>query len=131
FSACSRWVSGMSVHLLDGDHVSDRRDHPPDLGAVLLHHDVTDPLEAERAQRVPLVAQPADRRADLGDPEPTHQPPTPARARSSAAGATSSSGSPRRSATASGRSSIFSARTVACTMLIALSEPSDLLRTSW
>ena len=51
--------------------------------------------------------------------------------RSSAAGATSSTGRPRRAATASGRSSIFSAATVACTMLIALDEPSDLLSTSW
>ncbi len=47
-----------------------------------------------------------------------------------AAGATSSTGRPRRLATASGSSRLCSAATVACTTLIALSEPKDLASTS-
>src|SRR3954447_14380894 len=123
----------MSVHLLDGDQVAHRLHHPADLGTVLLHDDVADPLETERAQRVALVPLAADPGTGLRDLEPSHQPAVPvaARARSSGAGATSSIGSPRRAATASGRSRPFRAATVACTMLIALSEPSDLLSTSW
>src|SRR5690606_1486150 len=52
-------------------------------------------------------------------------------ARRSAAGATSSSGSPRRAATAAGSSRPCRAATVACTMLMAFDEPSDLVSTSW
>src|SRR4051812_34904212 len=48
-----------------------------------------------------------------------------------APGATSSTGRPRRVATASGDSSIFSAATAACTMLIGLDEPRLLESTSW
>ena len=48
-----------------------------------------------------------------------------------AAGATSSTGRPRRAATASGDSSIFSAATDACTMLIGFDEPRLLESTSW
>ena len=40
-----------------------------------------------------------------------------------AAGATSSTGRPRRAATCSGDSRLFSAATVACTMLIGFDEP--------
>ena len=57
--------------------------------------------------------------------------PPPPRAASMAAGATSSTGRPRRAATASGDSSLFSAATVACTMLIAFDEPRLLDSTSW
>src|SRR4051794_559932 len=109
-----------------------RVDHAPDLGPVFLHDDIADPLEPQAAQGVALVLLAADAGLLLGDFEARHQDPAPAaRARSSAAGATCSSERPRREATASGRSSPFSAATVACTMLMALSEPSDLLRTSW
>ena len=63
----------------------------------------------------------------LLDLEARHHWLTSARALSSAAGATSSTGRPRRAATASGSSSERSASTVACTMLIWFDEPSDLL----
>src|SRR6476469_9718952 len=43
----------------------------------------------------------------------------------------SSSGRPRRAATSSGRTRPFSAATVACTILIGLSEPRDFDNTSW
>src|SRR5919107_664567 len=122
----------MSVDLLVRHEVSHGRDDAADLGSVLLDDDVADALEAERAQRLPLVLLPADRRAGLGHLEPRHHAPVPAaRARSIAAGATCSSESPRRAATASGRSRPRSAATVAWTMLMALDEPSDLLSTSW
>ncbi len=76
-------------------------------------------LSPSEAQRVALVLLAADARPELGDLEPCHHAPVPAaRARSSAAGATSSSGRPRRAATSSGRSRPFSAATVACTTLI-------------
>ena len=45
----------MSVDLLDLDEVGDGVDHPTDLGTVLLHHDVTDALETQRAQGVALA----------------------------------------------------------------------------
>src|SRR6478672_6214129 len=109
-----------------------RPHHAADLGAVLLDHHVVQPLEPERAQRLALAARAADARALLGDLEPAHQDAPPAaRARSRCGGTTSSSGRPRRLATDSGRSRERSASTVAWTMLIALSDPSDLLSTSW
>src|SRR5690242_7770686 len=122
----------MSINLLDGDEMPHRVDHPADLGAIFLDDDVANPLQAQRAQGVALVLLAADLRTDLCDLQVSHQALTPAaRARSRAAGATSSIDSPRRAATSSGRSSPRSAATVACTTLIALSEPSDLLSTSW
>src|SRR6187551_1353917 len=128
----------MSVHFLDRHEVTDGVDHAPDLGTVLLDDHVADPLETERAQGLALVGLAADRRALLLDLELCHQDDTSAtaagcsaRARSSAAGATCSTVSPRRAATASGCSSILRAATVACTMLIWFDEPSDLLSTSW
>src|SRR6185436_5426072 len=129
----------MSVDLLDRHEVTDGADHAPDLGAVLLDDHVADPLQAEGAQGLALVRLAADRRALLLDLELSHQAFTSAaaaagcsaRALSSAAGATSSTGRPRRAATASGCSSMRSASTVAWTMLIWFEEPSDLLSTSW
>src|SRR4051812_26087025 len=137
-----RWwsLSVMSVHFLDRHEVTDGVDHAADLGTVLLDDHVTDPLEAERAQGLALVGLAADRRALLLDLELSHQDVTSAagtaagcsaRALRSAAGATSSTGRPRRAATASGCSSMRSAATVAWTMLIWLDDPSDLLRMSW
>src|SRR4051795_1890459 len=117
--------------MLDGP------DHPADLRPVLFDDDVTQPLEPERAQGLALAVRAADRRTLLGDLQARHHAPTPvrgavsARARSIAAGATSSIGSPRRAAISSGRCRSFNAATVACTMLIGLDEPSDLLSTSW
>src|SRR3954452_20603268 len=123
----------MSVDLLDRHQVCDGRHHAADLRAVLLDDGVVHPLQAQGAQRLLLVALIADARLRLGDLQACHedQPPCPARARSMPAGATSSSGRPRRAATSSGRTSSFSAATVACTMLIGLSEPRDLESTSW
>src|SRR3954447_4478490 len=136
-----RWwsLSVMSVHFLDRHEVTDGVDHAPDLGAVLLDDHVADPLQAQGAQGLALVGLAADGRALLLDLELCHQDVTSAaatagcsaRARSSAAGATCSTVSPRRAATASGCSSMRSASTVAWTMLIWLDEPSDLLSTSW
>src|SRR5262245_8942118 len=107
------------------------RDHAPDLRPILLDDDVADPLQSERSQRLALVLLAPDGRAHLTYLQPRHQVDTSARALSSAGGATSSTGMPRRLATDSGVSSERSASTVACTMLIALDEPSDLLSTSW
>src|SRR6266540_5289787 len=120
----------MSVDLLDGDEVANRTQHAADLRAVVVDGHVADPLDAEGAQRVPLVLLTTDGGLGLGDLQARHQDVTSARAFSRAAGATSSTGSPRRAATASGVSRLFSAATVACTTLMALDEPSDLLRMS-
>src|SRR5699024_2066899 len=142
FSRESVWsmlLSFMSVHLFARHQVGDGADHAAELRAVFLHHRVTDALEAETPQRVTLSRVAADVGTDLGDLELHHAPTLSARAsarpaacaRRSAAGATSSTGRPRRAATASGSSSCLSASTVARTMLIALVEPSDLDSTSW
>src|SRR5699024_10169861 len=129
-----------SVDLLDGDEVRHRADHASNLGPVVLADSVANPLQTERAQRVTLVLPAADGGLLLGHLELAHEATSvfsaasarpSAWARSSAAGATWFSASPRRAATASGGSRDFSAVTVACTMLIAFSEPRDLLSTSW
>src|SRR3954451_13281157 len=102
----------MSLDLAfdDGDRhqVTDGVDHAPALRAVLLDDDVTDPLQTQRAQRLALVLLAADGRLLLLDLERRHHSQAPAgavmpsaRARSSAAGATSSTARPRRAATAS------------------------------
>src|SRR5690606_6529299 len=104
----------------------------------VLHHRVTDALEAEAAQGGSLALGAADLGTSLGDLDLHHAPTFSARAaarpsawaRRSAAGATSSTARPRRAATASGSSSCLRASTVARTMLIALVEPSDLESTS-
>src|SRR5680860_161060 len=121
----------MSVHLLDGDQVRDRREHSTDLRAILLDDYVADALEPERPEGVPLVLLAADGRPLLLDLEAGHYWAASARALSRAAGATCSTGRPRRIATASGSSRPWRAATVACTMLIWFDEPSDLLSTSW
>src|SRR5260370_38076728 len=122
----------MSVDLLDGHEVTDGVDHAAELRQGFLDDRVVDPLEAERPEGVPVVLLRADLRTGLGDLQTGHvsQLPTPARARRRAAGATSSSGSPRRAATSSGRMRPFRAATVAWTMWIGLSEPSDFVSTS-
>src|SRR6478735_5405473 len=67
-----------SADLFDGDQVPHRRDPPADLGTVLLHDRVVDPLEPQGTQRVALVLLAADRRLDLGDLELCHlRPPDP------------------------------------------------------
>src|SRR5690606_20735888 len=124
-------ASPLSVDLLDHDELGHLRQHAPDLRAVLLNHLVVQALQTKGPQGVPLVLLTADRRPDLADLEPAgHQALTSARARSILAGATCSTGRPRRAATCSGDSSIFSAATVAWTTLIGLDEPNDLDRTS-
>src|SRR6478609_5119150 len=107
-----------------------RRKHAPDLRPIFLDGLVADPLQTERAQCLTLVGLAADRRLDLLHLEPHHHALTSARALSRAAGATSSTGLPRRRATASGSSRDWRASTVACTTLMALDEPSDLASTS-
>src|SRR6478609_4369584 len=136
-----RWcsLSVMSLDLLDRHEVTNGVDHAADLRAVFLDDNITDPLETERAKGLALVGLDADRALLLLDLELSHQEDTScdtpagtsARALSSAAGATCSTGRPRRAATCSGCSSIFRASTVAWTMLIWFDEPSDLLRMSW
>src|SRR3954453_17943960 len=122
------------LDLLDRHQVTDGLDHAPDLRAVLLHDHVADALETERAQSLALVDLAADGALALLDLQLCHQRATSsgvsACAFSRAAGATCSTGRPRRAATAWGSSSIRSASTVALRMLIWLDEPSDLLRTS-
>src|SRR5690625_1613017 len=120
----------MSVDLLDIDEVRHRRDHAPDLGAVLTYDLVADALETERTQGLSLVLVASADRTHLAYLDRCHQEDTSARAFSNAPGATSSIGRPRRAATDSGDSSDRSASTVACTMLIALADPSDLVSTS-
>src|SRR5690606_19206772 len=128
------------LDLLDPDEVADGVDHPADLRAILLHHHVVDVPQPQRAQGRPLVGLTAEPRADLGHLQSRHHAPVPAGsgavaalawAASIAAGATSSTGNPRRLATASGGSDDLSACTVACTMLIGLDEPRLLESTSW
>src|ERR1700709_2582060 len=92
----------MSVHLLDGDQVPDHLEHATDLGTVLQHGDVADPLETQGAEGVLLVPVAADRRPLLLDLEAWHYGVTSARALSSAAGATSSRATQRQAGKASG-----------------------------
>src|ERR1041384_2514457 len=103
----------MSVDLLDRHEVTDGVDHAADLRAVLLDDHVADPLETERAQGLALVGLAADGALVLLDLQLCHQRATPSAAGasavspawaalSSAAGATCSTGRPRREATASG-----------------------------
>src|SRR4051812_49326376 len=109
-----------------------RRRSCPNLGTVLLPPHMFDPLRPERPRGAPLVLLPADPGPDLGALQACHQcTAASARAASMAAGATSSTGRPRRAATFSGDSRPFSAATVACTMLIGLDDPRLLLSTSW
>src|SRR5690606_10654524 len=108
-----------SLHLFDRDEVRHRCDHAADLRTVLLDDDVADPLQAEGAQRVALVLLAADLGLQLGHLQTRHQAVTSAGlalpaacARRRAAGATWSSGRPRRAATAAGSSRPWSAATV-------------------
>src|SRR5919106_925722 len=64
--------SAMSVHLLDGDQVRHGPDHSANLGPVLLDHDVTHALEAERPQGLALRRGPADPTLDLTHLQPAH-----------------------------------------------------------
>src|SRR3546814_18446330 len=108
----------MSVHFLNRNEVTDGVDHPTNLGTVLLHDHVADPLEAQRAKGLALVGLAADRGLLLLDLELGHYWATSARALSRADGATCYKVRPRRAATDSGSSSMRSVSTVPCTMLI-------------
>src|SRR3954466_361204 len=100
--------------------------HAAELGAVLLDDHVTQALEAQGTQGVTVVLLAADVGLDLRNLELRHDyAPAPARGRRRAAGAAPWSGRARRAAASSGRCRPLRAATVACTMLIALSEPSD------
>src|SRR5829696_5853853 len=71
-------IASRSSDFFDGDQVRHRRDHPADLGTVLLDDRVVDPLEAQRTQRLALVGLRADTGLDLGDLELRHvRPPGP------------------------------------------------------
>src|SRR4029079_426103 len=113
------------------------------LVVVLTDDRLPDLTQSQRAQALLLTPPRTDGAAHLGDLQLCHGYADPSRAalaataasaspraRSMLGGATSSMGRPRRAATSSGRCSSFSAATVACTTLIALSLPSDLARMS-
>src|SRR5699024_5968428 len=61
-----------SFHLLDGDQVVDRLDHPANLGTVFFHDDVADALETERPQGLAVLGLHADRRPLLLNLEASH-----------------------------------------------------------
>src|SRR5699024_1253603 len=123
---------------LNGDQVCHRCDHAAKLLAVAAHRAVAGVVESKRARGRPLAFVAAIRCTHLADRDIGHQTLTlPAvssdsscSALSRAAGATSSSDSPRRAATVSGDSRVRSALSTACTMLIGLAVPSDLVNTS-
>src|SRR6185295_6182612 len=112
------------------------------LRVVLTDDGLADLAQPQRPQGLACLPARTDGAAHLGDLHFCHGYADPSRAadaasasasrraRSMPAGATSSMGRPRRAATSSGRCSSFSAATVACTTLIALSLASDLARTS-
>src|SRR5438552_2101714 len=75
------WEAPRSVDFLDLDEVGHGLDHSPDLRSILLDHHVVDPLEAERAQRLPLVVLRPDFRTYLGDLQACHCRHAPAAAR--------------------------------------------------
>src|SRR6202008_113525 len=118
------------------------RDQTARLRVVLTDHGLADLSQPQRPQAFTLLPARTDGAAHLGDFQLGHGYADPSRAadaasasasrraRSMPAGATSSIDRPRRAATSSGRCSSFSAATVACTTLIALSLPSDLARMS-
>src|SRR5215207_11468728 len=59
-------------YFFDAHEVRHRRDHPADLGTVLLHDRVVDPLQAKRTQRLALVLLAPDAGLDLGDLDLCH-----------------------------------------------------------
>src|SRR5829696_3624256 len=59
-------------NFFDAHEVRHRRDHPADLGTVLLHDRVVDPLQTERTQRLALVRLGTDPGLDLGDLDLCH-----------------------------------------------------------
>src|SRR5688572_27634231 len=120
----------MSVDLLHGHQMGNRIDHAANLRPIFPDRLVTDPLQTQGPQCVPLVLLASDRATHLADLQLRHHEPTVSRALSSAAGATSSTALPRRLATDSGCSRLCNAATVACTTLMALAEPSDFASTS-
>src|SRR5215218_7401860 len=67
-----RVIASLSSDFFDGDEVRHRRDHPADLGTVLLDDRVVDALEPERTQRLALVLLATDPRLDLGDLQLCH-----------------------------------------------------------
>src|SRR5206468_12539628 len=60
-------------YLFHGHEVTDLADHAPDLGAIVLHHGVVDPLQPQPADRVLLVARPADHAPALGHLQLAHR----------------------------------------------------------
>src|SRR5829696_4931862 len=116
--------------LLDVHQMRHRLDHAAHLGPIVAQGLITDPAQAQCAQRVPLILLATHGAAHLTDLELRHYELTACRARRIAAGVTSSTVLPRRLATSSGCSSPCSAATVACTTLIAFAEPRDLASTS-
>src|SRR5690625_7583681 len=112
--------------------MGDGVDHSASLGTVFPYYDIAHALETKTAQRVALILLSSDEGTNLRDLEVSHYAPRPsALARKRAAGATWSTGRPRRAATACGGSRPWSAATVARTRSMALVDPRSLVRTSW
>src|SRR5882724_2988770 len=61
------------LHFLDRDQVGHGLDHAADLRPVFLDDHVVDPLEAQRAQRLPLILLVADPGTGLRDLQTTHR----------------------------------------------------------
>src|SRR5699024_9294983 len=78
----------ISIDLFHSHEVTHGIDHSPDLGAIVLHHDVVGPLETERTQRVTLALTATDGGLVLSNFELCHQDfaPLSAAARSNACG---------------------------------------------
>ena len=121
----------MSVHLLDDDQVPAPLEHPRISGRSSLT--TTSPMRlSPAAQGVPLVLLgPIVERICLTLRRPSFVHLRPSAALSSAAGATCSTGRPRRAATASGSSRQPEGRDRRMDDVDAFDEPSDLLSTSW
>src|SRR5699024_12398037 len=63
----------ISTDLFHSHDVTHGIDHSPDLGAIVLHHDVVGPLETERTQRVTLALTATDGGLVLSNFELCHQ----------------------------------------------------------
>src|SRR4051794_19658978 len=136
-------MSVTSVHFLDRHQMVDGPDHAADLRRVLFYDSAAASPQAERPQRCALLGQPADLRTNLRDLEPSHHAPGPvvgaaaagsraaARARSIAAGATSSSGRAPRGGNSSRRVSGRSAGTLGWPVVVGVEEARDLDPTAW
>src|SRR3954451_9135797 len=104
--------------------------HPAQLGRVVALDRLADAAQAQRPQRVALLAVGAVGRLDLGDDQAHAGTSSSAAAFSPPSPSTRSTDRPRRVATSSGRRRPWSPAIVAFTRLIGFWVPSDLDRMS-